>query len=720
MSTTGPRCAAATVLFLALVAARFAHAADAPTTHAADAAAAPRPPTAAASAPAAAPWTPSDLLAPLREFGVESWWDIIQLAPWTGTVGLSVDDQAQRVTASGTADQHYGSRLTEERFTIANNGIAVIDPRLLKASVGLGLTQQRQRLRALDLEVSQQATLNNYSFDATLLPESPYNLNFVTVRAQNTYVLPSGATTRSDIGNRGATLRLWETSFLRDRQILPYFSASLGVRQENVKQATTIGGQTYRQDDKRNQLSLDMHNGSETSDLSLQYQLTRLDNFAYQAGSYHSQSTNVVYSVDFGPTLNRRSDSRLNYYTRRGADPQSDISTLEFNEFLTIDHNVDLSSSYNYQLTRQETQLGNATTQSAGVQVRQQVFRNLSLAGGVSGLYSSLPGGTMSTTGATGNFGYSHTLPWSGQLSATGGGGYTLNSSRVPGGLVQVTDAPFAVPSAVGAGSSILLPDRNIVVTSISVVVVKSGTRAPAEVNVDYTVRVDGDRVSIVPLPGSAVMLPGDPLNVSYEFLVPSDSKFSTVSNSASIGADWGWIGFNFNHDASNQKPLSGTDDTLLFWQRRDTGVVHLSGGWDAVEARAGATIVRFDSSRLAYRERRFDQRATYQPSYALQLSLAANEYLTEYELPVHTASGNDVRLDMQWRSAAWLTTAYASRRSYRDTQQPRETISEAGLRVRRSWTKLDANVWAAVQQRIRGDVESVNASVHIDLTRRF
>lgn len=712
MSTSGSRCAATAVPLLALVASQF--------TYAADATSAPRPPAAAASASAPAPWKASDLLAPLREFGVESWWDIVQFAPWTGTLGFGFDDQAQRFRVPDSADQHYGSRLAEERFTIANNSIALVDPRLFKASVRMGLTRQRQWLRVLGSDMSQQATLDNYSFDGTLLPERPYNLNLVAVRAQNTYALPSGATTRSDIANRGITLRLLETSFLRDRQILPYFSASLALRQEDVKQATTTGGQTYSQDDKRDQLSLDLHNGGETSDLSFQYQFTRLENHAYQAGSYRSQSANAVYSVDFGPTLNRRSDSRLNYYTRRGEDRQSDISTIEFNEFLTIDHNVNLSSNYNYQFTRQETPLGNVTTQNLSAQVTRQVFLNLSVAGGASALYSVLPGGTMSSTGATGNFSYSHTLPWGGQFSAAGGGGYTLNSSRVPGGLVQVADAPYAVPSVVGAGSSILLTDRNIVVPSISVVVVKSGTRAPAVLNVDYTVTVDGDRVSIVPLAGSAVMLPGDPLNVSYEYQVPSDSKFRTVSNSASVGADWGWIGVNFNHDASDQQPLSGGDDTLLFEQRRDTGGIHLSGEWHATETRAGLTIVRFESTRLAYRERRFDQRATYRPSYAMQLSLAANQYRTEYELPVHTTSGNDVRIDLQWRSASWLTTAYASRRSYRDTQQPVETVSETGLRVRRSWTKLDANAWAAVQRRIRGGIESLNASIHIDLTRRF
>jgi len=82
----------------------------------------------------------------------------------------------------------------------------------------------------------------------------------------------------------------------------------------------------------------------------------------------------------------------------------------------------------------------------------------------------------------------------------------------------------------VGAGSTIQLRDRNIETSTIVVVVIKTGgVRVTAVLGIDYTVQVDGDRTSLVPSPTSAVMQPGDPLNVSYAYQVAPDSKKSTA-----------------------------------------------------------------------------------------------------------------------------------------------------------------------------------------------
>ena len=67
----------------------------------------------------------------------------------------------------------------------------------------------------------------------------------------------------------------------------------------------------------------------------------------------------------------------------------------------------------------------------------------------------------------------------------------------------------------------------------------KNGVRVTAVLDVDYRVQVDGDRTSLVPLATSALMQPGDPLNVSYVYQVAPSSKFQTTSGSASFGIDW-------------------------------------------------------------------------------------------------------------------------------------------------------------------------------------
>jgi hypothetical protein len=735
---------AAAVSILALMAIPFAQAADAPAapgTAAPAAAAAPAsaatlptgPPSASAPTRIAVPIPTDpvadasepesmfpDLLAPLRKYGVESWRDVFQLQPWTGTLGFTFDDQEQRIRAPGSPTQTFSNRLLTESATLSNDNFAIIDPRLFTGSLSLGVSFQQGWQQSLGLSQHENATLDTYAFDGTFLPESPYNLNLFAVKSQSTYIQPSGSATHTDIQNQGVAFQLRETSVLRDKEILPYFSANFRAFQQFEKQTTTYGGQSFKQDDRRDQIAFGFQNGGENSDLTFQYQYTKLDNFAYTDGSYNSQNANAYYSIDFGPTLNWRSDSRLNYYLRNGTSPGSNLDTLDINEFLTIDHSTNLSSNYNYQLTRQSAEVGTATTQSFGAQFNQQVFHNLSLTEGLTAVYSTLPGGTISSAGVAGSFNYGHVVPWQGQLSLAGGGGYLITSSEVPAGVVPVVDAPYVVPPIIGAGAAILLRDRNIETASIIVVVLKGATRVTAVLDVDYTVQVNGDQTSLVPLATSALMQPGDPLNVSYVFQVAPNSKFQTTSGSASIGIDWPWFGFNLSHDQTDQTPISGGDDTLLVSERRDAGLVYVRGNWDEVQARAAAGVTSYDSLRLTYVERRVDVFMTYAPYQNLSFNLALNESRTNYQNPVHSTTNDAARFDAQWSWGPWQTSAYASWRRFVDTQQPTETIAEAGLRLRRTWTKLDVNFFAAIQQRTKGDIVSPNGIVHLAVIRRF
>jgi hypothetical protein len=672
-------------------------------------------------APAPSTSWASDLLAPLSEFGVESWWDVARFPRWTGTVGLTLDSQQQRLTSPGSPAQQSRSDLASETFTLRNDGFFILDPRLLTGTLAFGLTLEQQRQQADAASTSQTGTLTNYAFDGTLFPETAYIANLFAVRTQSTYVLPSGSTTNSDNQYEGFALRLRENSVLREREILPYFSANLTAQQMQTRQTTTTGGQTFRQDDQRDQLAFDFHNGGLTSDLNFQYQFNRLENLVYAPGSYDSQSANLVHSLDFGPTLNRRWDSRINYYSRVGQNSLSDLDSLEVSEFLTIDHNVDRSSNYNYQLTRQASPFGTSTTQIGMAQINQQVYANFSVSGGINGMYSALPGGTISSAGGTASLNYNRRLPWDGNLTASAGGSSLVTTTNVEGGAVQVRDAPYVVPPVTGAGSRILLADRNIVTETIVVVVLKGGTRVLAVLDVDYSVRVDGDRTSILPLPSSALMLPGDPLNISYTYNVAPDNKFRTTSRSFSFGVDWPSLGFSFSHDESNQKPLEGGDNALLLDQRRDSGTVYVGGIWDEFRGRASLSVINYDSTRLVYVEQRADQYLSYQPYLNLLFSLAANQYRTDYEQPTHTTTGTSIRLDATWTWAgSWLTSAYAGTRSYRDTEQPSEQIDEAGFRLRRTWTLLDVNLFAGTQRRKRGEVSSINQFFHFGAVRRF
>jgi hypothetical protein len=655
----------------------------------------------------------------LQHFGIESWWDVVQFQPWTASLALSFDDHEHRLKSPGVSTARSSSRLGTETFTIRNDNFAVIDPRLFTGSLALGMMFVQARQQAQDRSSSESGQLGNYSFSGNFLPDSAYTGAVTAIRNRSTYVLPSGTTTDSDYEGRALVLNLRENSILRDRGWLPYFTASLRVAEQNERQTTTTGAQSFRQDSRRRSVLFDFQNGGETSDLIFQYQFTKLDNHAYADGSYDSQSANLHHSLDFGPTLNWRLDSRVNYYERKGVAALSELSTLDVSEFLTIDHNVNRSSHWNYQLTRQDSSFGVATTQAAGVQYNEQLYSNLSLAGGLTGVYSTLPGGTITNEGVSGNFSYSRNLPWGGHLSLTGGGGYAQAATKVPAGFAPVVDAPYAVPQQVGAGSAIVLKDRNIDVATIKVTVLKGGARVAAFEGADYTVRVEGDRTSLLPVPSSALMLPGDPVNVSYLYFVDPDSAYATSSRSASLSVDWDWVGFSASRDQSEQKPISG-GETLLVDQRRDFGQVYVRGEWEGLSARGVASIVDYGSSRLAYREHRLEQYLSWAPSYNLLLAFSGNQHRTQFRLPEHTTRGGAYRVDLQWTTGGWITSGHVGRRTYSDTRQPNEVVDETGLRTRRTWSKLDFNLAVGAQRRLRGEVSSTNGFFHIGVVRRF
>ena len=236
-----------------------------------------------------------DLLAPLRPFGVESWWDVFQMQPWTGTLGFTFDDQEQRIKATGSPTQVFSNRLLTENATISNDNFAIIDPTLFTGSLGLGVSFQQGWQESRRHQPARDRHAGH------LLVRRPCSCRRARttstcsrVKTQNTYVQPSGSATHSDITNQGVAFQLRETSILRDMEILPYFSASLRAFQQYDKQTTTYGGQSFEQNDRRDQIALGFQNGGETSDLTFQYQYTKLDNYAYTLGSYNSQNANVL------------------------------------------------------------------------------------------------------------------------------------------------------------------------------------------------------------------------------------------------------------------------------------------------------------------------------------------------------------------------------------------------------------------------------------------
>jgi hypothetical protein len=678
------------------------------------------PPAASKPAPAESDWwSLASLDKSFPSLNANSWADVLHIGKWGGALGLGYDTTQQRITTPGAPSQRFASSIMRESVAVSNENFSLIDPLLLTGNARLRFSLD-QNQQSVDTAITrQQGQLTDYSVDATLLSEKAYPTHFFANRTNNWITQPSGGTTQGVSENRGVIFRLRENSILRDREILPYFSASASVLQNTTQEVTTVAGQSFRRDDQRSAIGMSCHNGFETADLDFNYEHADFVNRSFPLGNYQSQSGGLVYSLDFGQNLDRRSDSRLNFSQRNGA---TSLSTVTFDELLTIDHSSDLQSAYNYQLARQSTAAGTVTAQNAGVAVQHRLYGNLITGAGLTGSLQALPNGSIESKGARLGFNYFHALPWRGQLNAWLGGSYTVTSNKLQAGLVSVFDAAFQAPQQLGAGAGFLLKDRFIVTSSLVVVAIKGGARVPTTAGIDYQVVVEGDQTRILPQPTSAVILPGDSLAVSYDFRVDPSVTYQSTSRSMSIGADWEWINMYFSHSEDGQRPLSGGDGSLLSSSSRNSARLGLNGGRGALRLRGDGTLLRYNSNTQSYVDARLTQQLTYfYDANDLYVTLSANEYRTDYLSPAHQTVGEEARLDVGLTTAAgWITTSYLSRRNYRDTQTGPETFTETGVKLDRKWNKLTVAMVFALSERQRGGVQSHNSLLHVSAIRQF
>lgn len=654
----------------------------------------------------------------LQYLGVDTWSDIFRLGSWNTMLDLEVEGNLQRTQAPDEEPADFLSRYAREGLSIANNGFSLVDPRLLTGDFGVrfAFVQGRQDVRGV--KSSQSGDITDYYFDATLLQELPYNLSFLANHSEDVTSQPGGGSTAGINSSQGLTFRWREDSFLRDREILPYFSATLQARQEHTQQVTTTAGQSFRRDEQRRLVRLDGHNGFETGDLYFRFEDMDLENRFYPAGSYRSRYVDLGYGVDFGPNLNRQSNTHINYNERLGA---FSASNLYLDQRFDVEHTDFLSSSYLYAYQRQESPDGTTATHIGDVGIHYMPFLNVQTSLDVFGSKNTLPTGTIDTKGAYADVRYDHGLPWGGALSASLGGGLRYNDTRLQSSLVPVIDAPYQAPPEFGAGANILLKDSFIEADSIVVVDVRDGARLPTAANVDYTVVVEGSQTRIVPLATSAVILPGDPLEVSYRYVVDPSLESRTNTRSMILTADWTWIAFALTHDETRQVPLSGQETTRLGSQDRDAFRVDLRGERGAMLARADGTVSRYRDTFLVYDELRVGGHLNYRASYRWLLNLDGSLTNTDFVLTGRQSRQRGLRFGANWSSeTGWWGDGYLSYRTLRDTQVPSETVTEAVVKLRRKWTALDFSASLGLGERTRGGVQSRYVDIHLTAIRQF
>ncbi len=641
---------------------------------------------------------------------------VFGLGTWSGEVSLDNELDRQTTHTTGTPDTEFVRRRHDEKLGLRNS-FYVFNPRLLTGNLGMtfGLIQEQDRTNGLSS--SQTGKLIDYNFAAGILSYMPYPITIFANRSENLFSHPFGGQSALTFESRGASFRLNENNFLQNRGFR-YFSAALSARQEHTQETTTVFTQQFHRDEKQDILGLQAHKGFTTADLDFNYETTHGMDSTQPELNNQNQSANLAYSLDFGPTLNRRWDSRLYYFTR------SDKTTnklLSADERVHIDHFDNLSTDYSYLFNRSDTQAGAATLQAGSFQLEHRLYRELSSSLKTQVQRQNLPNGNRTHYAEQLNSNYQRNLTPSHHIFVSAGGRYQIDNNNLTSPQINVTDAAYAAPSPLGAGASFTLSDPFVNTSTIVVVDTRGRGRLPTTLDVDYNIIQEGNLTKIVPLVTSPVIQAGDPLLVSYTFEVAPNIKFSTSSWWLNGGLDFSWIALSLMHQAVDEKLLSGRDNQFLENQRTDTAQLELRGDWGPAQARASAAYEIQDSTHLAYTRWRFSQLLTYRPYYDLMMALNADQSITDFTLPVRHNATQSVRLTLDWFAPdGWGTTTYIAARRFEDSEAPTETQLEAGVKARRHFGELDIVPSFTAYNLKRGSSESTDMRVELTITRRF
>ena len=636
------------------------------------------------------------------------------LGTWGGEVELGYEQDHQVTRSPGSPDLEINRLRYDEKLGIRNQGFFIVDPRLFTGNLGLTYDLYQEHDRFDGNKEYQNGKLTGYAFDAGILNEKPYSATIFANHNENIFNRDFGGRSVVTFENRGASLHLREDSFLQDWGI-PYFNATLSARKEHTKEETTVFAQRFTRNETRDITTLEANKGFVNADLGFSYEQTDVVDQARPQNAFQTQSANLIYSLDFGPTLNRRWNSRVYYLDRTDGSP---VTFLTIDEQLRLNHHQDLFTDYRYLLLRHDTQFGTTTTQNGTFLLHQRLYKNLTSDYKLQGQTQDLPNGNRSNYAGQADFNYRRSVTPDHQVFARLGGRYQLDDNDLAVSQVNVVDEPHTAPTPLGVGVGFTLGNPFVITSTI---VVLDSSRIAATPGVDYDIVQEGDFTKIVPIVGSLVIQPGENLFVSYAFEVAPSLRFSTDSWWMGGGIDFRWIALSFSHEQSDQTLLAGRDGQFLENRRTDSIQSELRGDWGSVQARAGANYITLDSTRLAYTRWQFSQFLSYRPRFDLLLSLVAEQAFTDFSLPERQSDTHFVRLSLdRFAPSGWYTTVYASSRTLHDSQQPDEILREAGVKARRTYGKLVIVPSLTWSDHERGEAETTDRRVELKVTRRF
>jgi len=650
----------------------------------------------------------------------ESWYDGLdaRLGYWSGSLGLNYMNGQQSMSSPNTNSSTTTTSAFRETLKIANSGFYILSPRLFTGNLALDLQLNQDKSSSSGHDTAVEGKAIGYAFDATFLAEKPYSASVFANHSQIQVLQPSGGRMVGINENRGAMFSLRQDSILNDWGY-PWITANLGIQEGNNQNTTTSFGHSLTTDEQSRTLNFTASKGFETADLGLNYQFNDKRNALFSQGNFQSKAAGLAYSLDFGPTLNRRFDSTLNYMTRNGVAPSTTISN---SEHLHIDHYQNLNTDYQYGFNRQTSDSISTTLQNGAFTVSHQLYQNLSTSAGVSASQGTMPNGSTSSYGGQLSQGYSHSLPKKGNFTANWSGSYQLSSNNLSSSSISVIDEAHTAPTPFGAGMGFQLSHDFAVANNIEVTNVRGGGRIPLTAGQDYYVINENNQITIVPLIGSLLISPGDPLTVSYTYQVDANLKLASTSSGFGMGVDYRWISISFRHQQSKQTPLSQSSSLFLQNTRQNSVRIGLQGTLLEMPANASMDWENSESTHTAYDQSKLGGSLVWVIQSNMRMIFSLNGRDTKYTLPdQRTNSSRSARSSFNWfTEEGWTNTASLDWSNYKGSTTPSETLVQAIAQssITRGRLSLHANL--ALGEWLRNGSRSVNRSFNVSIVRQF
>ncbi len=616
------------------------------------------------------------------------------------------------------------NRLYDTRVTLRNRGAYVIDPRLLRLTLGgtVGIIKRELDITSGNsvLQDRDDGDVLGYDFLAEVLPINSFSVNVFANRDRVTEGGTLAGPLLTDLSNAGVTVSA--------RRL--YIPSTLSYRTDRAEtESGTVDLVTSRRDERRHSIIYDGRRGWINRAVRLRYRfIDKSDKFT-PSTDFQTHEGRVFYTMDFGPELHKRWDSNVRVLDRSGL---TDETRLDLDQLLKIDHSDRLRTQYRYVGAFSDRPVGDTDTNTLSFLLDHELYDSLFTTLELSDSRDNFPGGKRNVRRGRLEFDYEKQLPKA-QLFANLALFKDRQDDDFESGQGFVSQEPHRFDNSFALPISLVQPF--VEPESVSIIKTRNGPAVPGcgsfsvprplIEGIDYTLRTVGAFIEIVPLPCTLInpgINPADTITVDYTFMVDPSAEIDSEGYTFNFAVDQGIFRPFYRREKIDQDLVSGFNPDIL--NNRETEAIGIDIRYDTTSIRSQ---LRVQSEHVQSRDQDYDANTAFlslRYNFTRQWRFSLNGRLTEREF----SRPRDRLVDL-WALRAMLAYVrganlnvelFGELRDLKDTLVPDEEHEEIGLRARLRLGKLDVRPTLKYIQRRRGETDLRDHRATLRVIRRF